>query len=109
MPNLDWLLPLAQSDLFSNVVRYMITLLGALCMYLFSFNKGFNGAAPKLRKLFPGRTEVFYERWDFILVVVLGSVIGSIFFGPRDSVHALAAGFGWVGAVNVLLAKKSRS
>lgn len=101
MSTSEWLVSLAQSVVFQNLIRYMITLLGSFCMYLFSFSRGFDGATPKLRKLFPNREDVFYDRLDFILVVFLGSAIGTIFFGPKDSIQALAAGFGWVGASEV--------
>lgn len=106
MSILESLAVLTQAEVFQSIIRYMITLLGSFSMYLFSFSKGFDGTGAKLRHLFPNRKRVFYDRVDFILVVVLGSAIGTIFFGPKDSIQALAAGFGWVGAVNILLAKR---
>lgn len=106
MSTVEWIAALIQAEWFQSIVRYMITLLGSFSMYLFSFSKGFEGTTAKLRQLFPNRKKVFYDRVDFVLVVLLGSAIGTIFFGPKDSLQALAAGFGWVGAVNILLAKR---
>ncbi len=82
---------------------YAVTLFGSMAMYVFSLNKGFNGAGDFLRRFFPGKSDVFYDRLDFVLVVVFGSIIGSIFFSPQTAFGALAAGFGWVGAANTLL------
>lgn len=107
MAVVDWFIALTQTAGFEAFVRYMITLLGSFSMYLFSFAKGFEGATARLRQLFPQRRKVFYDRLDFVLVVMLGSAIGTIFFRPGDALQALAAGFGWVGAVNVLFAKRS--
>ncbi|EJG1632298.1 hypothetical protein BT049_RS03370 [Vibrio parahaemolyticus] len=99
----DWALLVSQSDGFEIFLRYMITLLGSFSMYLFSSAKGFEGSIPMLKRLFPRRKKVFYDRVDFLLVVFIGSAVGTIFFHPQDSLQALAAGFGWVGAMNIML------
>jgi hypothetical protein len=78
-------------------------------MYVFSLQKGFKGAGTFLRKFFPGKSDIFYDRMDFCLVVMFGSIIGTIFFSPQSSFAALAAGFGWVGAVNTLLTAQGAS
>jgi len=85
-----------------DIVHYLATLFGAIAMYIFSLFKGFEGATPALRKLFPNRSQVYYDRLDFLLVTVCGSIIGTIFFQPHDSLQGLSAGFGWVGALSVL-------
>lgn len=102
----DWLAYVSQTTSFEVLIRYLITLLGSFAMYLFSFSKGFEGSVIMLKRLFPQRKKVFYDRLDFFLVVFIGSAIGTIFFNPKDSLQALAAGFGWVGAVNILLNQK---
>lgn len=88
------------------VLRYLTTLFGTGAMYIFSLFRGFTGSVPALKRLMPDRTMVFYDRLDFLILVFSGSVIGTIFFQPKDTLQALAAGFGWVGAVNVLLSQK---
>jgi hypothetical protein len=85
---------------------YVITLFGAFCMYVFSLTKGFQGAVSFLKRFFPGHSDVFYDRLDFFVVILAGSIIGTIFFSPNSALQALAAGFGWVGAVNVLLSPR---
>lgn len=93
-----------QGPIGSRCVFFLVTLFGATAMYVFSLQKGFKGAGMFLRRFFPGKSEIFYDRMDFCLVVMFGSVIGTIFFAPQSSFAALAAGFGWVGATNTLLA-----
>jgi hypothetical protein len=92
----------------ATVVNYLITHFGAMAMYLFSLAKGFGGSKPALKRLFPGKPEVLYDRLDFVAIVLAGSVIGTIFFRPLDPLQALAAGFGWTGAVNVLTSKNTQ-
>jgi hypothetical protein len=92
-------------DNYLATLRYLVTLFGSSAMYAFSLNKGFEGAIIFLKKAFPGRNEAFYSRMDFFVVSISGSIIGTIFFGPTNNLQALAAGFGWVGTVNVLLSQ----
>jgi hypothetical protein len=87
---------------FSPVRNYFFTMCGATALYLFSLTKGFRGSTPVLRRLLPSRSDVFYDRVDFVVVIVLGSVIGTVFFVPSNATQALSAGFGWIAAVNVL-------
>src|SRR5262245_51555389 len=87
-------------------LRFSITLLGAVTMYLFSLQKGFHGSSEVLEKLFPARQQSFYYRVDFLLSTVLGAILGTIIYQPSTSIQALAAGLGWVGAVNILAKKK---
>jgi uncharacterized membrane protein YbjE (DUF340 family) len=87
------------------VLRYLTTLFGATAMYVFSLNQGFEGSVRWLKKMFPNRATVTYDRLDFLIVVLAGSLIGFISFNPSSAYEALAAGFGWVGSINVLLNK----
>lgn len=96
------------SPYFIKAIYYVTTLFGSTAMYVFSLNKGFHGSVDFLRKMFPEHSEVFYDRIDFFIVIFAGSVIGTIFFSPTNTLQALAAGFGWVGAINVLLSPKTR-
>ena len=97
------------SSEYHVVLYYLVTLFGATAMYVFSLNKGFDGAVGFLKKVFPGRTDSFYYRVDFLIVSFAGSIIGTIFFSPTNNLQVLAAGFGWVGTVNVLLHQGTRA
>ena len=100
------LVAVANSPHFAAIVNYVITLFGATAMYVFTLHKGFDGSVPFLRRMFPGRRKVFYDRVDFLIMIFAGSVIGTIFFSPSNTLQALAAGFGWVGAINVLISQR---
>src|SRR5687767_5929174 len=93
---LEWL---KREVLVPEFGLYLVTLFGATAMYAFSLQKGFPGSIPFLKKMLPLKSDVFYNRFDFALVVTSGSIIGHIFFQPVSTLEALAAGFGWVGAM----------
>lgn len=105
--NIQRFLTLTNSIHFSGALYYLTTLFGATAMYVFALNKGFEGAIPFLRRFFPNRTDTFYNRVDFFIVILAGSIIGTISFSPQSTLQALAAGFGWVGAMNVLMTPKA--
>lgn len=86
---------------------YLTTLFGSFIMYIFSFQKGFDGSIGVLKRLFPAKKKVFYDRVDFLVVVVSGSFVGMILFIPTSHVQAFSAGLGWVGAINMILRKQN--
>jgi len=88
-----------------DMTLYAKTLLGATATYIFALRRGFKGATEFLQTMFPDRPAVFYDRMDFLLVSVIGSMIGFLFYAPQTSAQALAAGLGWVSAINVALKK----
>ncbi|MBD3340232.1 MAG: hypothetical protein GF353_14055 [Candidatus Lokiarchaeota archaeon] len=104
MDNLNLLL---SDPRFSGAILYLTTLFGSAAMYIFSLNQGFEGSTKFLKRFFPNKSDIFYNRLDFFIVVLAGSIIGTIFFSPDSTLEALAAGFGWVGAINVLMNKGS--
>jgi hypothetical protein len=98
---LDWL----NNPYFHPIQYYITTLFGAGAMYVFSLHQGFQGSVLFLKKIFPERNAVFYHRLDCVLVVCFGSIIGTIFFAPTSTIQALAAGFGWIGSINILMSQ----
>ncbi len=85
-----------------QIALVLTTVFGAVCMHIFSLNRGFEGSLDSLKRLCPGRSDAWYHRVDFTVVVIAGSIIGSLVYAPSNALEALAAGFGWVGAMNVL-------
>jgi hypothetical protein len=79
------------------------TLFGSAGMYVFSAFKGFDNSINFLKKMMPGRSDTFYYWSDFVVMSLSGTIIGLITFDPQGIYQALAAGFGWAGAMNVLL------
>jgi hypothetical protein len=94
------------SAIFAGCLMYGASLLGAFLMYFFAAKNGLEGTIPRLQQLLPGRTETFYFRMDFVLVILLGPIVGLICFSPTNAFQALAAGCGWVSALNVLVQQK---
>jgi hypothetical protein len=79
------------------------TLFGSAGMYVFSSFKGFDNSINFLKRMVPGRSDTFYYRYDLIVMTISGTIIGLITFSPNGIYQALAAGFGWAGAMNGLL------
>ncbi|GJH28154.1 hypothetical protein [Caballeronia novacaledonica] len=82
---------------------YVDTVIGAAAMYVFSLYHGFEGSVAFLRKMFPNRSNTFYDRCDFIVVTILGSVLGFKLLDPQHPPQAVMAGLGWVSAVTVVM------
>ncbi|HET7464937.1 MAG TPA: hypothetical protein VFJ82_27080 [Longimicrobium sp.] len=81
--------------------QYLITLLGAAIVHIYRQDH-IESAAPFLRQILPRRSAAFYHRADAVLATVSGSLVGFIVFAPQSPLQCLAAGFGWMGAMNVL-------
>jgi hypothetical protein len=96
------------SKIFSGCLMYGAALLGAVLMYFFAAKNGLEGTIPRLQRLLPDRHEAFYFRVDFVLVILLGPIVGLICFTPTNAFQALAAGCGWVSALNVLAQQKDK-
>ena len=89
---------------FNPMVRYLITFLGAVAVQIFTlFNKNFNGSIVFLKQFFPDRSNTFYTRVNFCICTFIGSIIGFTFFNPQSCTEALASGFGWQGAMTVMM------
>ena len=85
---------------------YLVTLFGTVATYVFQLHKGFEGATSFLRRVLPKHSDAFYARVDFVIVAITGSCFGLIIFSPQNAFQALAAGCGWVSALNVMMTGK---
>src|SRR3712207_4732213 len=61
--------------------------------YIYSHFKKALKELSRSSKIFPGHGDTFYFRSNFLVVTIIGSVIGFIFFSPTNLLEALAAGF----------------
>lgn len=59
-------------------------------------------AVDKLKRLFPGRDERFYERADLFLLIVFGTAL-AYWCRPLDQLRAIGAGLGAVSAMKQTL------
>jgi hypothetical protein len=99
----QWLTTLQASQLASRILYFVIVGLGCAAGRVFPFQREFQGSREFLEHMFPGRLPVFYERADFFLTCVMGSVLGMIIVQPTSVHTALATGLGWPFIVRFLV------
>jgi hypothetical protein len=79
-------------------------------MQVLSVQQGAVGSKHFLRRLFPKWSDTARERMDFVLVTLIGALMGMILLEPHTSKAALAAGLSWVaafqGVVNIKTAAR---
>jgi hypothetical protein len=83
-----------------------VTALGCITAFIYSEQKGLKGSLNFWKKCFPGRTDAFYFRADFIMSALVGTGIGLILYSPQNPHQALAAGIGWTAAFNLVKAER---
>jgi hypothetical protein len=81
----------------------VIVAIGCAAGRVFPFQRGFQGSREFLEHMFPGRTPLFYERRDFFISCVLGSILGMLIVQPASVHTALATGLGWPFIIRFLL------
>jgi hypothetical protein len=91
--------------LVAQLALYTAAILGALTLHLFSFDKNFAGANVVIRQLWPQKSDVFYHRLNFIIMMIVGPLVGFILLEPQKAHQAFVAGASWVGVVNTAIAK----
>ena len=97
-----------KTPLVVGALLYVVTLFGAAVVNVLKLRHDFEGSVAFFKKIFPGKSETFYSRLDFVVVSLVGSIIGMIVFQPSNAIQALSAGFGWVSSLNVLLAGRTQ-
>ena len=99
----DWLAALRDSAVATKVVYLVIVGIGCAAGRVFPFQTEFQGSREFLEHMFPGRTQLFYERADFFITCVLGSILGMIIVQPASIHTALATGLGWPFIIRFLV------
>jgi len=94
---------LLQSDIATKIFYLIITGIGCAAGRVFPFQREFQGSREFLEHMFPGRTPLFYERADFFISCVLGSILGMLIVQPTSVHTALATGLGWPFIIRFLL------
>jgi hypothetical protein len=77
--------------------------IGCAAGRVFPFQREFQGSREFLEHMFPGRTVLFYERTDFFVTCVMGSILGMLIVQPASVHTALATGLGWPFIVRFLV------
>jgi hypothetical protein len=83
---------------------YLIVVgIGCAAGRVFPFQREFQGSREFLEHMFPGRTLLFYERADFFISCILGSILGMLLVQPTSVHTALATGLGWPFIIRFLV------
>jgi hypothetical protein len=94
---------LLQSGIATKIFYLIIVGIGCAAGRVFPFQREFQGSREFLEHMFPGRTAVFYERADFFVSCVMGSILGMLIVQPASVHTALATGLGWPFIIRFLL------
>lgn len=100
---LDRLAPIMQSRIATRIFYFIIVAVGCAAGRVFPFQREFQGSREFLEHMYPGRTPLFYERADFFVTCIMGSILGTLIVQPATVHTALATGLGWPFIVRVLL------
>lgn len=92
-----------QSRAVNRFFYLIIVAIGCAAGRVFPFQREFQGSRDFLKHMFPDRTALFYERTDFFLTCILGSMLGMIIVQPTTVHTALATGLGWPFIVRFLV------
>ena len=88
--------------LLQQALYYATVLFGATVTQMLSLTKNFKGTQDFLRRLAPKLGDEAVFRWDFVIVTIIGSLIGFILFEPNGYKQALLAGIGWTASIQAL-------
>jgi hypothetical protein len=84
------------------IFYYLTVLFGCIVGQVFAVWKDFGGTRAFIRSVFPRWEDPIVHRMDFVLVSILGSILGMLLFRPTEYQQALFAGIGWVATIQAL-------
>lgn len=94
---------LLKSRIGTKIFYLVVVGIGCAAGRVFPFQRDFQGSRDFLKHMFPGRRPVVYERADFFLTCILGSILGTLIVQPTTVQTALATGLGWPFIVRFLV------
>jgi uncharacterized membrane protein YbjE (DUF340 family) len=94
---------LLQSGIATKIFYLIIVGIGCAAGRVFPFQREFQGSRDFLQHMFPGRTDLFYDRADFFVSCILGSILGMLIVQPASVHTALATGLGWPFIIRFLV------
>jgi hypothetical protein len=99
----DQVAAILQSRIATRIFYLIIVGIGCAAGRMFPFQSEFQGSRDFLRHMYPGRAALFYDRADFLLTCVMGSILGTLIVQPTTLHTALATGLGWPFIVRFLV------
>jgi hypothetical protein len=94
---------LLKSGIATKIFYLIVVAIGCAAGRMFPFQREFQGSREFLEHMFPGRTPLFYERADFFVTCVMGSILGMLIVQPASVHAALVTGLGWPFIIRFLL------
>jgi hypothetical protein len=91
------------SAIAAKIFYLIIVGVGCAAGRVFPFQREFQGSREFLEHMFPGRSLLFYERVDFLVTCVMGSILGMLIVQPASVHAALATGLGWPFIIRFLV------
>lgn len=99
----SWLAAFLESGIITKLFYLAVVAIGCAAGRVFPFQRDFQGSREFLEHMFPGRAPLFYERADFFVTCILGSVLGMLIVQPTSVHTALATGLGWPFIIRFLV------
>jgi len=95
------------TDLFNN--PFVLTWVGALVGHILSLYKPeFRRTLPFVKQMLPGKSETFYFRIDFLILPLIGALLGRYLIDPVEVENAIFTGLTWSGTLLALLKTESK-
>jgi hypothetical protein len=94
---------LLHSGIATKIFYLIIVGIGCAAGQVFPFQREFPGSRHFLQHMFPGRTALFYQRADFFVTCIMGSILGMLIVQPASVHTALATGLGWPFIIRFLV------
>lgn len=93
-------------EIFLSIIKHelFLTWIGATFGHILSFYKPeFKRTIPFFEKLIPDKNESFYFRLDFIILPLMGALLGFSLLTPIGPQASIFAGLTWSGSLLALL------
>ena len=92
----------ALGDSGAPLRNFLCTAFGAVLMLLFGLIKGLPSTKERVKTLYPGRSETFYERTDFVILWIAGTLLAWFLYNPTNPRQSIIAGLTWVGTLKAV-------
>jgi hypothetical protein len=83
---------------------YFFVWIGSLIGHVLSlYDKSFQGSKVFLRGVIPNQSDTFYNRLDFIVLPIIGTVLAVVLISPSDPKTGVFSGLSWSGSLLAML------
>jgi hypothetical protein len=93
------------AHLMESTLTVLAVIAGAFSTVILELKKPTPTAVAWLKRMFVDRSDSWYERVDFMIVWICGSLAGYFLYNPKDAQQAFMAGIGFVSLLRVAAGK----